>query len=74
MIASALFTTGWELTGPQRLFFMLPLCLSVAVVYKTTRCDTLREVPVAAFVLWVTIILGMAAVGVGLFALFRMMV
>ncbi len=71
---AALFTTGIELTGMYRFLLMLPLCLSIAVVYKTTRCDDLREVPVAALTLWVTIVLGLLAVGVGLWAVFEAMV
>ncbi len=71
---AALFTTGIELTGMHRFLLMLPLCLSIAVVYKTTRCDDLREVPVAALTLWVTIVVGLLAVGVGLWAVFETMV
>jgi len=63
-----------EISGPQRQLLMLPLCLSIALVYKTTRCENLRDVPVAALVLWITIVLGMYAVGVGLWLLFRIMV
>jgi len=70
----ALFTTGIALTGPQRLVLMLPLCLSIAVVYKTTRCELLRQVPLAALSLWVTIVIGMCAVGVALWVLFEFMV
>ncbi len=71
---AALFTTGIELTGMCRFLLMLPLCLSIAVIYKTTRCDDLREVPVAALTLWVTIVVGLLAVGVGLWAVFETMV
>ena len=74
MTLATLFTTGIELTGMHRLLLMLPLCLSIAVVYKTTRCDDLREVPVAALTLWVTIVVGLLAVGVGLWAVFETMV
>ena len=69
----ALFVTAVELTGLQRLALMLPLCLAVAVVYKTTRCRHVREVPVAALTLWITIVIAMYAVGVGLWALFNVM-
>jgi hypothetical protein len=71
---AGLFSTAVELTGTQHLLLMLPLCLSVAVVYKTTRCDNLREVPLAAVVLWITIVIGMCAVGVALWVLFEIMV
>ena len=69
-----LFVTGMELTGTQRFLLMPPLCLCIAVVYKTTRCEHLRSVPAAATVLWVTIVLGMYAVGLALWALFMVMV
>ncbi len=68
------FTTAVQLTGGQRFLLMFPLCLSVALVYKTTRCESLRDVPVSALVLWVTIVLGMYAVGFGLWALYSVMV
>ncbi len=71
---AGLFTTAVELTGVQRLLMMLPLCLSIAIIYKTTRCDNLREVPVAALALWITSVLGMYAVGLGLWVAFEIMV
>jgi len=70
---AALFTSAIEISGSQRLLLMFPLCLSVAIVYKTTRCQTLRSIPAAALVLWVTIVLGMLAVGVGLWVLYMVM-
>ena len=70
-----LFTTAIELASrQQRLLLILPLCLSIAIVYKATRCETLRELPVAALTLWGTIVVGMYAVGVGLWLLFSIMV
>ena len=71
---AGLFTTPIELTGIQRFLLMLPLCLSIAIVYKTTRCRNVRDVPVAALVLWVTIVAGMYAVGFGLWLAFEIMV
>ena len=50
----------------QKLAMLLPLCLAIAIVYKTTKCRELRDVPVASLVLWVTILVGMFAVGIGL--------
>jgi hypothetical protein len=72
MIESIL-AAGAQLTGLTRFMLMLPLCLSVAVVYKVTRIDDLREAFAAAFVLWITIVIGMIAVGVGLWLLFLIM-
>jgi len=73
-VLAALFVTAIELTGVKHLLFMLPLCMSVAVVYKTTRCANLREVPTAALVLWVAIVIGMCLVGLALWVLFQIMV
>ena len=72
-VIAGLFTTGIEMTGGQRMLLMFPLCLVVAIVYKTTRCEKLREIPFAAFVLWLTIVIGMYVVGVGLWALYEIM-
>ncbi len=69
----SLLAVGVQLTGFSRFLLMLPLCLSVAVVYKVTRIDNLREALAAAVVLWVTIVIGMIAVGVGLWLLFQIM-
>ena len=73
-VLAGLFTTAMELTGRDRLLLMLPLCLSIAIVYKTTRCENLREVPAAAIILCVTIVIGMFAVGVGLWLLSLIMI
>ncbi|MHC4698011.1 MAG: hypothetical protein ACYTFA_14860 [Planctomycetota bacterium] len=72
VLAIAVIAVG--LSGLDRQLLMLPLCLSIAVVYKTTRCENLRDVPAAALILWGTIVVGMYAVGVGLWALFSIMV
>ena len=68
------FVTGIGLTGPQRLLLMLPLCLSIALVYKTIRCERLQDVPMATLGLWATIVLGMYTVGFGLWAVFAILV
>ncbi len=64
---------GLDLSSAQRSLLLLPLCLSIAIVYKTTRCERLRDVPVAALVLWITIVVGMYAVGVGLYVTFKLL-
>ncbi|MCO6437360.1 MAG: hypothetical protein J5J06_09765 [Phycisphaerae bacterium] len=72
-VLAALFTTGIELRG-YRLLLLFPLCLSIAIVYKTTRCEDLREVPAAAGVLWITIVAGMFAIGLALWLLSMIMI
>lgn len=69
----AAFTTSVPLGGAQRLLLMLPLCLSVAIIYKVTRLQNLRHLPVAVGLLWGTIVLGMCGVGLGLWLLFVLM-
>lgn len=68
-----MMVSGTQLTGLTRFLLMLPLCLSVAVVYKLTRIDHIREALAAAVVLWITIVFGMIAVGVGLWLVFQIM-
>lgn len=65
---ATLFVSGVELNGTHRFLLMLPICLSIAVIYKATRCERLRDIPVASLILWVSIVAGMYAVGLGLWA------
>ena len=53
---------------------MLPLCLSIAVVYKAIRCPDLRIFVREVLLLWITIVLGMCAIGTGLWLLYEIMV
>jgi len=73
-LIAGLFTTAMELPAGRRAWFILPLCLSIAVVYKTLRVPDLRKVPLASIVLWITIVISMYAVGVGLWAVFSLLV
>ena len=67
MLLLTIFTTAVRLSGPQHALLLLPLCLSVALVYKTIRCSRVRDIPVASIVLAVTIVAGMYAVGIAFF-------
>ncbi len=62
-----------QLGGLAHILFIIPLCLCIAVVSKTLRCDDLGRVPKEACVLCVQIILGMYAVGVALWLAFSML-
>ncbi len=73
LMLANLFVTGMDVGGKFQFLLLLPLCLSVAVVYKTTRTHDLRKIPSAALVLFVSIVVGMYMVGVGLWALFSIM-
>ena len=50
------------------LWLLLPLCASVAIVYKTIRVSTLRRLPLQAGILIVYMLGGLFALGVGLWA------
>lgn len=59
--------------GRARLLMLLPLAMTIAVVYRTIRCDHVREVPMSAVVLFTEVVVGMFVIGIGLWALFQVM-
>lgn len=69
----AWLTTPVQLIGLQRLLLLVPLCLSISIVYKTTRCERLGEIPQAALALWLTILGGMIGVGVLMWLAFMLL-
>lgn len=52
-------TMGWN-----SLWLVLPLCMVLAVVYKTVRVRSLRELPLRILALWTYIIGGLVVLGV----------
>jgi hypothetical protein len=52
-----------------RLIMLIPLALIISLVYKATRVDNVKAIPLAAFLLWITILGGMIAVAIGLYIL-----
>ena len=72
-VLAALFTTPIEITGPLRMILIVPLALSIALVYKTTKIEDLKGLLPATLALWVTIVVGMYAFGVGLWAVFNLL-
>ncbi|MCP4594630.1 MAG: hypothetical protein GY842_28190 [bacterium] len=69
----AWLTAPVQITGFQRLLLLLPLCLSISIVYKTTRCARLSHLPAATLALWLTIVAGMLGVGVLMWAAFLLL-
>ncbi len=69
-LLAAIFTEPIHIQRWQQTLLLLPLCLSISIVYKTTKCTELRQVPLAALALWVTIVAGVYLVGVGLWAVY----
>ena len=73
-LLATLFVTPIALGCIWRLLLMLPLCLSISIVYKTTRCERLEDLPGAVVSLWITIVLGMFCVGVGFWIIYFLIV
>ncbi len=74
MILAGLFAEPMTLGGWTKTLMILPLCLSIALVYKSIKCETPREVLTAGLTLWVTIVVGMYVVGVALWGLYLLMI
>jgi hypothetical protein len=62
-----------QISGIWRLAMLVPLAFSIAIVLKTIRCERLRSVPVASFVLGISIVGGMLALGAALLLVFQLL-
>jgi hypothetical protein len=62
MTAWALWTQPMHLSSATVVYLVLPLCLAVAIAYKTIRAQQLRRLPLE-------IVITVAYVGTGLLAL-----
>ncbi len=67
-VLAQLFIAPISLSGFQKVLLVLPLCLAISIVYKATRLERVKDMPVAVLGLWATIVVGMYAVGMGLWA------
>lgn len=47
-------------------WFLVPLCIAIAVVYKSIKCRTMRQVPKEATILTLWIVAGMMIAAAGL--------
>jgi hypothetical protein len=72
-LMAALFTEPIMLTGWLRLVMLLPLCLSIAVVYKAVKIRDLGRLPAASVALWSVMVFGLIAVGVALLVIYRLL-
>ena len=68
MIAWQLFWNPIEM-GQDALWLVLPLCAVVAVVYKTVRVQTLRQLPMNILGLWLYMLFGLSCLAVALYLL-----
>lgn len=72
-LLAALFIDWIPITGAGRLGMLLPLALSVSIVYRTIRCERLAAIPLASLVLWITIVAGMMLIGLVLLVVFHLL-
>lgn len=70
MIAQ-LFVHPQVLPFDMILWLVLPLCVSVAVVYKAIRVHSLRRLPVEASVLIIFMLGGLFTLGAALYAIHK---
>jgi hypothetical protein len=71
-LLATIFITPLSCDRRLGMLLALPLCLAISTVYKTMKCRTIAEIPGAVLVSWITILVGMAAVGVALLAIFKL--
>jgi len=64
MIAWTLFLNPIELSSTARLPLMIPLCLAVAICYKTIRAQHISDAPKESIWVFAYIIAGLTALGV----------
>ncbi len=67
---ATLFLDPIPLSGIQRAALLLPICLSISVVYRTIKTPNLRDILRTSLTLWVTIVVGMWVVAVTLFVVY----
>lgn len=69
IVAWTIFKNPVVLPFSAHLWFLLPLCIAVSVVYKTIRTHDLRHLPREIGVLVAYMLIGLTIMGVGLWLL-----
>mgnify|MGYP006908234374 CR=1 FL=1 len=72
-LLSGLFVKHVTIPELWRLGMLVPLTLSISIVYKTMRCEKLSSVPMARLVLCLMILTCMGLIGVVLLGAFRLL-
>ncbi|MCK5113425.1 MAG: hypothetical protein KAR11_01530 [Phycisphaerae bacterium] len=70
MIAN-LFYNPMQIPWSSVIWYVLPLCLSVTIVYKTVRTRNLRKLPLQSAILLLYLLGCLGALGAGLWILQR---
>jgi hypothetical protein len=72
-VLQSIFVKPIPVTGLGRLGMLLPLVLSISIVYKTIRCERVNQIPSASLFLWFTILVCMGLIGVFLLVMFNLL-
>ena len=72
-IVATLMFNPLSLDRWQQALCLLPLCLCISIIYKTIKCENLREMPMAVLKNWITIVIGMYAVGIALLLIYELL-
>ena len=71
MILAAIFVNPVSLPSWLCLWLIVPLCVAVAIVYKTIRVQHLSQLPRQVLLLLAYMFLGLGALGAGLWAMWE---
>ncbi|MCY2931449.1 MAG: hypothetical protein NTV86_18560 [Planctomycetota bacterium] len=71
MILAALFFNPVSIPSWLCLWLIVPLCVAVAVVYKTVRVRHLSQLPLQILLLLVYMFVGLTALGAGLWGMWE---
>jgi len=71
MMAWTPFYNPMPMSSATVLWLVLPLCASVAMVYKTVRTKDVRRLPWEVLWLFVYMVVGLIVLGVGLWLLMK---
>ena len=66
MILATLFVNPLDISSTSMVFMMIPLCMAVAIVYKTIRVDHIRQGPLQILLLMAYMASGLTALGAAL--------
>ncbi len=69
---ATIFLDPIPLSGVQRAALLLPICLSISVVYRTIKTPDLRDIPKTSLALWATIVVGMWIVALTLWVVYSL--
>lgn len=71
---SSLFVKPMSITGVGgRLALLIPLSLSISIVWKTIRCERLSAIPLASVRHCFMIVMVMMLIGAALYGIFRLL-